>query len=49
MDRIRGEQHADYVQDDADLELGLEDVRKALVILRADSQGEGGEEAPLQR
>merc|ERR1719380_159390 len=34
MDKIRTESHADYVQAKADLELGLEGVRKALVVLR---------------
>merc|ERR1712039_425969 len=34
MDKIRSESHADYVQAKADLELGLEGVRKALSVLR---------------
>merc|ERR1712087_1052802 len=34
MDKIRSEEHADYVQAKADLELGLEGVRKALSVLR---------------
>merc|ERR1719242_410210 len=34
MDKIRAEQHADYVQAKADLEFGLEGVRRALVVLR---------------
>merc|ERR1719436_181587 len=34
MDAIRSESHADYVQAKADLELGLEGVRKALSVLR---------------
>merc|ERR1719296_759832 len=34
MDQIRSESHADYVQAKADLELGLEGVRKALSVLR---------------
>ena len=35
MDRIRQEQHADYQQAKADLELGLSGVRKALDLLQA--------------
>ena len=34
MDNIRREQHADYQQAKADLELGLSGVRKALAVLR---------------
>merc|ERR1712113_612283 len=34
MDKIRSESHAAYVQAKADLELGLEGVRKALGVLR---------------
>merc|ERR1712217_900424 len=34
MDKLRSESHADYVQAKADLELGLEGVRKALSVLR---------------
>jgi len=34
MDNIRREQHADYLQAKADLELGLSGVRKALAVLR---------------
>merc|ERR1719195_1651590 len=34
MDKIRNEQHSDYVEAKADLELGLEGVRKALGVLR---------------
>jgi len=34
MDNIRSEEHADYVQAKADLEQGLEGVRRALVLLR---------------
>merc|ERR1711972_81112 len=34
MDKIRQESHADYVQAKADLELGLDGVRKALTVLR---------------
>jgi len=34
MNKIRSESHADYVQAKADLELGLEGVRKALSVLR---------------
>merc|ERR1712190_554545 len=34
MDKIRSESHAAYVQAKADLELGLEGVRKALSVLR---------------
>merc|ERR1711972_721098 len=34
MDKIRQESHADYVQAKADLELGLDGVRKALSVLR---------------
>merc|ERR1712217_922076 len=34
MDKIRSESHADYVQAKADLELGLDGVRKALTVLR---------------
>merc|ERR1712039_1116440 len=34
MDKIRTESHAAYVQAKADLELGLEGVRKALSVLR---------------
>lgn len=35
MDKIRGEQHADYVKAKEDLELGLSGVQKALEKLRA--------------
>merc|ERR1719335_2110920 len=34
MDRIRGEQNADYLQAKSDLELGLSGVQKALGVLR---------------
>jgi hypothetical protein len=34
MDKIRGEEHANYVTAKADLELGLGGVRKALTVLR---------------
>jgi len=34
MDKIRSDTHADYLQAKADLELGLEGVRKALSVLR---------------
>ncbi|CAK0847318.1 unnamed protein product [Prorocentrum cordatum] len=41
MDQIRSDQHADYLQAKADLELGLEGVGKALSILRKYYQGDG--------
>jgi peptidoglycan hydrolase CwlO-like protein len=34
MDKIRGDTHADFVQAKADLELGLDGVRRALNVLR---------------
>merc|ERR1712039_548025 len=34
MDKIRADSHAAYVQAKADLELGLDGVRKALSVLR---------------
>merc|ERR1712003_529695 len=34
MDKIRADSHAAYVQAKADLELGLDGVRKALTVLR---------------
>jgi len=43
MDKIRTETHADYVQAKSDLELGLDGVRKALVMLR-DYYAKGSEE-----
>merc|ERR1712048_625191 len=47
MDKIRQESHADYVQAKADLELGLEGVRKALSLLR-DYYGSSASAAMLQ-
>merc|ERR1719440_2241679 len=46
MDKIRQESHADYVQAKADLELGLNGVRKALGVLR---DYYGGAAAMLQQ
>merc|ERR1719311_115945 len=45
MDKIRAEEHETYLKVKADLELGLEGVRKALEILRSYY---GGEAALLQ-
>merc|ERR1740121_996266 len=41
MDMVRSDQHAAYLQAKADLELGLEGVGKALMILRKYYQGDG--------
>merc|ERR1719421_2504654 len=46
MDKIRGEQHAAFLQAKADLEQGLNGIRGALKVLR--DYYEGGEEALLQ-
>jgi len=48
MDKTRQEEHDDYVQAKADLEQGLEGVRKALTILR-DYYANEGEEAFVQQ
>merc|ERR1719453_2974502 len=45
MDKIRAEEHETYLKAKADLELGLDGVRKALEVLR---DYYGGEEALLQ-
>merc|ERR1719421_1133265 len=45
MDKIRAEEHENYLQAKADLEMGLDGVRKALEILR---EYYGGEAALLQ-
>merc|ERR1719229_2123708 len=47
MDKIRSESHADYVQAKADLEQGLDGVRKALGVLR-DYYGAAGSASMLQ-
>merc|ERR1719454_588667 len=41
MDQIRSNQHAAYLKAKADLELGLEGLGKAVVILRKYYQGDG--------
>merc|ERR1719265_2428887 len=46
MDKIRAEEKAAYTQAKADLELGLDGVRRALEVLR---NYYGGEEALLQQ
>merc|ERR1719230_740193 len=40
MDKVRADQHAAYLTAKADLELGLQGVRKALEVLRAYYEGE---------
>merc|ERR1712151_1247723 len=47
MDNTRTESHAAYVQAKADLELGLEGVRKALAVLR-EYYGSAGSASLLQ-
>jgi chromosome segregation ATPase len=47
MDRIRSETHANYVQAKADLEAGLQGVRKALSVLR-EYYGSGAAAAMIQ-